>query len=51
MNDYIKAAVIIAFAIAFAMGVNIYLSPFQTCKRELAARGNESILYCAIHSR
>ena len=52
MNNYIKVAVIIGFAIVVAMALNIYFSPMQTCKRELMERGNKDPdLACALRSR
>ena len=48
MNNHIKAAVIIAFAIVFAMTLSIYFSPFHTCKREQSEYNKRSAAsYCA----
>ena len=54
MNNYVvKAATILGAAIIIAVAVNIYFSPYQTCKREVEARSPDRAagVVCAPHLR
>ena len=54
MNDLPKAAAIVGAAIIIAVAINIYFSPFQTCKRGLEAQkpGSKNAgVACAIRTR
>ena len=54
MNDLPKAAAIVGAAIIVAVAINIYFSPFHTCKRGLEAQnpGSKNAgVACAVRTR
>ena len=54
VDNYVKAALIIGASIIIAVAINIYFSPFQTCKRGLEAQkpGSKNAgVACAIRTR
>ena len=51
MNNYVKMVIIIGISIILAAAINVYFSPFQTCKRELESSNDynnrrNAALYC-----
>ena len=54
MGDLVIAAVIIGASIIIAVAINIYFSPFHTCKRGLEAQnpGSKNAgVACAVRTR
>ena len=52
MNNYVKMAIIIGISIILTVAIDVYFSPFQTCKRELESSSDyqkrlNAALYCA----
>ena len=52
MNNYVKMAIIIGISIILAVAINVYFSPFQTCKREMESSSDyktrlNAAAYCA----
>ena len=52
MNNYVKMAIIIGIFIILAVAINVYFSPFQTCKREKESSSDyktrlNAAAYCA----
>ena len=52
MNNYVKMAIIIGISMILAVAINVYFSPFQTCKREMESSSDyktslNAAAYCA----